>query len=200
MTDVLQERFKAIADRTDDSNWLEVKRRAGSRRRIVAPTVALVATAAVAAAALAAGNGWLFRSHDGSVTAVTRVSLHGTAWRVTLTTRPVGGLSRLCVRLSSPAGATVSGGCGKAPSRLLGPPFGARHFDVGGGQIWVGATVGFTRRIAITSADGRISSTRAIRAPRGTKTPFRYWAVAIGSPARSITAYDARGRAITKRV
>jgi hypothetical protein len=200
MTDVLQERISAIADRTDDSDWLDVKRRASRRRRrFVGPAAALVA-AAVTAAAVAAGNGWLFHSHDRSVTAVTRVSLHGVAWRVTLTTRPVGGLARLCVRLSSAAGATVSGGCGRAPSRLLGPPFGARHFDIEGGQIWVGAAVGFTRRIAITSADGRVSSTRAITAPRGTKTPFRYWAVAIDSPARSITAYDARGRAITKRV
>lgn len=200
MTDVLQERIDALADRTDDSDWLDVKRRARGRRRHYVAPAAVIAAAAAAAAALAAGNGWLFRSHDRSVTAVTHVSLHGTAWHVTLTTRPIGGLSRLCVRLTSTAGATVSGGCGKAPSRLLGPPFGARHFDVDGGQIWVGATVGFARRIAITSADGRVSSTRAIRAPRGTKTPFRYWALATESPARSITAYDARGRAITKRL
>lgn len=199
MTDVLHERFAALADRTDDSDWLDVRQRAhGWRRRLVAPLAALAA-AALAAAALAAGNGWLFRSHDRSVTAVSQVSLHGRTWRVTLTTRPVGGLSRLCVRLSGPAG-TTTGGCGKAPSRLLGPPFGARHFDLDGGQIWVGATVGFTRRIGITGADGHVYSTAAVRAPQGTKTPFRYWVLAIGTRARSITAFDAHGRAITKRL
>lgn len=199
MTDVLLERIAALGDRTDDSDWLDVRRRArGRRRRVVGPVAALGA-AALAAAALAAGNGWLFRSHDRSVTAVSDVSLHGRTWHVTLTTRPAGGLSRLCVRLSGPGGTTTPG-CGKAPSRLVGPPFGARHVDVEGGQIWVGATVGFTRRIAITGADGHVYSTSAIRAPRGTKTPFRYWALAIGSTARSITAYDARGRAITKRL
>lgn len=198
MTDVLSERFAPLADPTDDSDWLDVRRRARGRRRVVGPAAA-VAAAALAAAAFATGNGWLFRSHDRSVTAVSHVSLHGQTWRVTLTSRPLGGLSRLCVRLSGPGG-TRTGGCGKAPSRLLGPPFRARHFDVDGGQIWVGATVGFTRRIAITGADGHVHSTVAIRAPRGTKTPFRYWALAIDSSARSITAYGAHGRAITKRL
>jgi hypothetical protein len=200
MTDILLERFTAVADRTDDSDWLDVRRRAHGRRRrrAVGPIAALATTAAVAAAALAAGNGWIFRSHDRSVTAASDVSLHGRTWHVTLTMRPFGGLSRLCVRLSSSGSPAVAGGCGKAPSRLLGPPFGARHFDVDGGQIWVGATIGFTRRIA--GADGHVYSTAAIRAPRGTKTPFRYWALAVGSRARSITAYDARGRAITKRL
>lgn len=200
MTNVLHDRFGALADRDDDSDWGDVRRRARGRRGPVVAPLTTLAAAALAAAALAAGNGWLFRSHDRAVTAVSTVSLHGRTWHVTLTTRPLGGLSRFCVHLSGPAGATVAGGCGKAPSRLLGPPFGARHFDVDGGQIWVGATVGFTRRIAITGTDGHVYSTVTIRAPRGTKTPFRYWALALGSRARSITAYSARGRAISKRL
>jgi hypothetical protein len=199
MTDLLEGRFAALADPTDDSDWRDVQHRAVRRGRARGAVLAVVAVAAVlAAAAVAAGDRWLFASHDHEVTAVTHVSLAGRAWRVSLTTRP--GLPRFCVRLSSPGGPAVAGGCGPGASRLVGPPFGARHFDVPGGQIWVGATVGFARRIAITDADGRVHTTRTVAAPRGTRTPFRYWALALGAPARTITAYDARGRRIGKRL
>jgi hypothetical protein len=199
MTDVLAERLTALADRSDDSDWLDVRRRARRRSGYVVAGAA-AAAAIVAAAGLAARGAWLFSSHDRQVTAVTQVTLHGHTWRVALTTRAGSWLSRLCVELSRPGAATIRGGCGPAFSRLLGPPFGARHFDVDGGQIWTGATVGFARTISITDTSGRVRTTRANAAPRGTKTPFRYWALALPTPARSISVTGANGRTLTKRL
>jgi hypothetical protein len=197
MTDVLLERFAALADTHDDGDWLDVRRRARRWRRLAVPA-AVVAAAAVAAAAVAATGGWLFTSHDRQVTAVTHVALHGQTWRVAITT---GGRLRVCVRLSHPGSLTVSAGCGGSATRPLPPPFGARSFDVAGGQIWVGTTIGSTRRIAITDASGHVHTGVTTRAPRGAKTPFRYWAIALdSSTARSIAAFDPRGRVIRKTV
>lgn len=200
MTDVLHERFAALADPIDDSDWLDVRRRArpGRRRHAIVAVAAIAAL--LAAAAVAAGDRWLFTSQARQVTAVTHVALAGRTWRVSLTTGPGRWLARSCVRLSSPGQQTVTGGCGPRASRLVGPPFGARHFRVPGGQIWVGATVGFTRRISITDVNGHVYTTQAVDAPRGTKTPFRYWALALTAKARTITAYDARGRTISRRL
>ena len=200
MTDLLEARFAALSDANDDSDWLDVRRRARRRSRRLALPAASAAAAIVAAAALGAGGTWLFSAHDHRVTAVTHVTLHGQAWRVALTTRAGSWLSRLCVQLTRPDGTTVDGGCGPAFSRLLGPASGARHFSVDGGQIWTGATAPFARTIAITDTQGRVYRARAIPAPRGTKTPFRYWAVALESPARSVAVYGADGRVIRKKL
>jgi hypothetical protein len=194
MTDVLIERFAALADTTNDGDWLDVRRRARrGRSRYAVPALA-AAAAVVAAAALAAGGGWLFSARNREVTAVTHVQLHGQDWRVSVTT---GGRLRFCVRASQAGNPALSTGCSGKPGRM-GPPFGARHLDVTGGQIWVGATVGFTRRIAITDTAGKVHTATAVR---GTKTPFRYWIIALdGTNAQSIAAYDARGRVIRKTV
>lgn len=201
MTDVLEARFAALADRTDDSDWLDVRRRARRGTRRFALPMAAAGAAIVAAAALGAGGRWLFSAHDRQVTAVTHVSLHGQSWRIVLKTRAGSWLSPLCVSLSRPGTAAIDGGCrGWALSRIGGPSFGARHFEVEGGQIWTGATAPFARRIVITDTQGIVHSTRAIAAPRGTKTPFRYWAIALDTPARSIAVYGAHGRVLTKRL
>ena len=200
MTDLLEARFAALSDPNDDSDWLDVRLRARRRSRRLALPAAAAAAAIVAAAALGAGGTWLFSTHNRQVTAVTHVTLHGQTWRVALTTRSGSWLSRLCVQLSRPDGSTVDGGCGPGFSRLLGPAFGARHFAVGGGQIWTGATVPFARTIAITDTHGRVYTARAIPAPRGTRTPFRYWALALESPAGSVTVYGADGRVIRKKL
>jgi hypothetical protein len=198
MTDVLHERFAALADLTDDSDWLDVRRRARRGRQRVALAAVAALAAAVAAGAVAAGDRWFFSSHDHRVTAVTQVSLAGRTWRVSLTTGPGRWLPHSCIRLTSPGQQTITGGCGPRASRLVGPPFGARRFAVPGGQIWVGETIAFARRIAITDADGRVHSTQTVAAPHNTKTPFRYWVLAVDGTARTITAYDARGRKISK--
>jgi hypothetical protein len=201
MTDLLEVRFAALADRADDSDWLDVRRRARRRTRRFALPMAAAGAAIVAAAALGAGGTWLFSSHDRQVTAVTHVSLHGQSWRIVLTTHAGSWLSPLCVTLSRPGVAAINGGCrGWALSRIGGPTFGARHFEVEGGQIWTGATVPFARQIVITDTQGIVHSTRAIAAPRGTKTSFRYWAIALDARARSIAVYGEHGRVLTKRL
>ena len=200
MSDVLHARFAALTDRTDDSDWLDVRRRARCRSRRVSVPLASAAAAIITAAALGAGGTWLFSSHDREVTAVTHVDVRGQTWRVALTTRAGTALSRLCVQLSRPDGSTVDRGCGPAFSRLLGPTFGARHFAVEGGEIWAGATAAFARRVVITDADGHMHSARTIAAPRGTKTRFRYWAVGLGSRARAIAMYGADGRVLRKKL
>ena len=198
MTDQLAERLSALADLNDDSDWLEVRRRAKRSRARTAVLAVLAAVVALfAAAAVAAGNGWLFSSHDRQVTAVTHVAYQGQTWRVSLSTRSR--LTGVCIRLVPSGGRTLAVGCTATSRRPLAPPFGARHVDVAGGQIWAGTTVGFARRIAITDANGQVHTTPTIPATRGTRTPFRYWVLPLDhSTARSITAYDARGRAITR--
>jgi hypothetical protein len=193
MTDLLTERFAALADSTDDSDWLDVRRRARRAGRRWPTVAAAAVAAAAAAAAVAAGSGWLFTTRDHRVTAVTQVQLGGQTWRVSVTS---GGRLRICVRVSHDA--TTRTAC---RGRLLAPPFGARHVDVAGGQVWAGAAVGFTRRIAITDANRVVHSAATLPAPSGTKTPFRYWAIALdGTTATSIAAYDAHGRSITRRI
>lgn len=198
MTDDLGQRVRALADPIDDSAWLDVRRRARRTRRRPILLAAAAAAAVAAAASLAAGGGWLFSSQERQVTARTEVTLHGRTWTVSLTSR--GGVSRFCVRLSQAGRPTISGGCGRGVSRLVGPPFGARRIQVDGGQVWVGETLAFVRRIAITDEQGHVHSTRTIAAPKGTKTPFRYWALALDGPARSIAAQVPDGRTIRKRV
>ena len=86
-------------------------------------------------------------------------------------------------------------------SARLGPPLGGMSLAVPGGRIWAGATVGFTRRVTITDAAGHVHTAQAVRPPKGTKTPFRYWVIALGaSPARSITSYGSNGRKITTKL
>src|SRR5436305_2399511 len=99
MSDLLSERFALITDPTDDSDWLEVRRRARTRSRLVAAAVVAATFALLAAAALAASQHWRFfaegttvtvNPHTGSVAhradvrAVTTVQYHGTPWRLTV--------------------------------------------------------------------------------------------------------------------
>ena len=193
MTDVLRERFAALADPTDDSDWLDVRRRARHAHTRLAVTVGSAAAVLVATAALAAGGGWLFSTHDRQVTAATSVSLNGKSWRVSITS---GTFGRVCFRIGEPAGKTTC--LGRLGELGRARPFGAAGSRVAGGQIWVGATIGFARRVVITDSAGRTYTANAIAAPRGTRTPFRYWALAVAGTANSITAYDAHGHMIRR--
>jgi len=200
MTDVLAERFAALADTNDDSDWLDVRRRARRRARIVVPVAAALAAVA-AASAFAASGGWVFSTHARHVTARTDVVVAGRTWHVSYAAS-----TRLhavfCLRASAANETTRSRCAEMGPgSPRLGPPLGGMKLAVPGGQIWAGATVGFTRRVAITDAAGHTYEARAVRPPKGTKTPFRYWVIALGSsPARTITSYGANGRKITTRL
>ena len=201
MSDVLAERFAALADAHDDSDWLDVRRRARRRRaRVVLPLAAAVAAAA-AASAFAASGGWIFSSSDRQVTARTDVVVGGRTWHVSYaaSTRM---RAVFCLRASSSGLASRSRCVEMGPgSPRIGPPWGGMKLAVPGGAIWAGATVGFTRRIAITDSSDSVHTAQAVRPPKGTKMPFRYWIVTLGtSPARSITSYGSNGRKITTAV
>lgn len=197
MNDVVTERFAALADLGNDSDWRDVRRRANARRtRVTVPAAAALA-AIVAASAFAAAGGWVFSSHDRQVTARTDIRTGSRTWHVSFTTSPRL-RARFCLDASSP-GLAARSTCRKMGpgAARLGPPFGALELSVPGGQIWAGAAVGFARRIAITDATGRVHHARAVRPPTGTKSPFRYWVIWLpGSTGRSITAYGANGRSI----
>jgi hypothetical protein len=201
MTDALATRLAVYGSTHDDSDWLDVRRRARRRRaRVAVPASALIA-AALTAGALAAGGRWVFDTHDRLVTARTDLRLGDRTWHVTYTPN-TGIRGRFCATASAAGTATRKACREMGPgSPRLGPPLGAMKFAVPGGQIWVGATVGFARRVAITDAAGVAHAAQAVHAPKGTKTPFRYWAIAIASSsARSITAFGADGRSITSRL
>lgn len=192
--DVLFTRFAALADPTDDSDWLDVRRRARRARMRVAVVATASAAAILVAAAVAASNGWMFTTRDRQVTATTSVSLHGKTWRVSITS---GTFGRRCFRIAGPTPTRkICDGGLKALVRAR--QFGAVGLTVPGGQIWVGASIGFARRIVITNADGRAASTVTMTAPKGTKTPFRYWALAVSGTATSITASDGHGHSIRR--
>jgi hypothetical protein len=192
MTDVLLERFAALVDLTDDSDWLDVRRRARRAHMRVAAPLSAAAAVLVAAAAVAAGGGWMFSTHDRQVTATTSVSLNGKTWNVSITT---GTFGRACFRIGGSPTTTCTGRLNELRGAR---PFGALESKVPGGQIWLGATIGFARRVVITTTSGHAYTTEATPAPKGTKTPFRYWAVAVAGTAESITVYDARGHTIRK--
>ncbi len=197
MTDLLAERFAALSDLHDDSDWLDVRRRARRSGRLVLP-VAAVAAAVAAAGAFAASSGWVFSAHDRQVTARTEVTVAGRTWQVSYSASTAQ-RSRFCLRAAASGEATRSQ-CGEMGpgSPRLGPPLGGMRLAVPGGQIWAGATVGFTRRVAITDAAGHTYTARAVRPPKGTKTPFRYWVIALGSsPAHTVTSYGSNGRKLT---
>ena len=212
MTDVLSERFGALADRTDDSNWPDVRRRARRRARLVVPA-ALVAAAVVAAGAVAATGHWIFSAHARSVTASTHVRVGNTTYRASITMK---GAGKICFSIAPPnkppswdrycsdvgGNLTLHSENGTMVTLLApGPAFRAISLRVRGGEVVAGASIDFARRIELTDAKGRVYSTQTIAAPRGTKTPFRFWAIGLeGTTASAIAAYDARGLAIRKTI
>lgn len=208
MTDVLAERFAVLADLGDDSDWLDVQRRARRRARFVLPA-ALVASAVLAVAAVAASSHWIFSTHARQVTAQTRVTVAGKTYRISISTK---GAGSMCFSIAPPGKSTgwdsycgsfggalnFTDGAGKEVTVVApGPAFRAIQLKVPGGEVVAGASIGFARRISLTDANGHVYSTQTVAGPRGTKTPLRFWAIGLkGTTARAIAAYDARGRAI----
>jgi hypothetical protein len=194
MTDILFERFAVLADLTDESDWLDVRRRARRRHLHIVVAAAAAAAVAVGTAGLAATGGWVFSTHDHKVTAAETVSLNAKSWNVSVTSMRFG---RLCFRVAGP-GSPAPTCTGPLGTLVRARPLGAAKVKVPGGQIWLGATIGFARRVAITNDRGHVYTTDTAAAPKTAKTPFRYWALAVAGTATSITAYDARGHSIRK--
>ena len=219
MTDLLAERFAPFADPTDDSDWLDVRRRAGRRARRYVPLLAATAALIVAAVALAAGRGWLFtRGYGGNVQGTAQVRFHGKTFTAQTLMTPGG--RYFCILLLPHRAASwatdlrdfVERGCGASvltvkglPQPLLprsapiGDAFGALNFDQGRGQIWFGDARPTIDRITITDTHGRLFSTRTA-APATMKTAFRIWIVALPSTtARTIAGYDRNGALVQRR-
>jgi hypothetical protein len=219
MTDLLAERFARLADPTDDSDWHDVRRRAGrEHRRYAIPIAAAVATIAVAAA-LAAGGGWLFTNgFGGNVQGTTQVEFHGNTY-ASQTLMAKGGRF-FCILLLPHRAASwatdlndfVARGCGASvltvkdlpqqlvpPSTPTGPAFGALRFDQSPGQIWFGDTRPTIHSIVITDTQGHAFRTRTA-APPTMKTAFRVWIVALpSSTAQTIAGYDEHGTLVQRR-
>ena len=209
MTDILAERFAALADTTDDGDWLDVRRRARPRRRWLAAGAA-AAAAVAATAALAASGSWVF-SHAGSkVTAVTHVSFHGATWTVAVTT---GKAQWFCIRLTPGGGAAATKGCGMsllplpaviqrlevATRTTPGFPFGGLRYGDGAGELWFGTARADVTRIAITDDRGQVHSAQTVGAPASLRTATRFWAIPLpSSHARSIGGYLANGKLVKR--
>jgi hypothetical protein len=213
MTDILAERFAAIADTTSTGDWLDVRRRARRPRRHVALAITAAAAAVAAAAALAAGGGWLFTKHGVLTTGATQVQFHGKNY--TLHALLLGQGRMFCLELSEgsrmrlPA---IASGCGVStltikglPQRLLRPsaptglPFGAKNWDQGGGQVWFGDARPDVASIEIVDANGRTVRAQTA-APPTAKTAFRLWVIALpSSTGRTIAGYDAHGKLVLRR-
>ncbi|HEY3962726.1 MAG TPA: hypothetical protein VGL84_09380 [Gaiellaceae bacterium] len=206
MTDVLAERFAAFVNTTDDGDWLDVQRRARRSRRRFLVSAVLVATAVCATAAFAA-NSWLFPRTPDSVTAITHVQFHNASWRIYLTVTPD---RAFCATLTRGDARRTPGGCNiwvkpiplivrstnSFHIQLATPPFdGLRHVD-GRGELWYGVAQGNVARISITDANGHVTSTETVSAP---KTTRRFWALPLpSSHAMFLSGYDASGRLIRR--
>jgi hypothetical protein len=214
MTDLLAERFAPLVDLADDSDWLDVRRRARrGRRRFVLP-MAAAAAAIVVAAAIAANGGWLFtKDSQGGVWGTTHVQFHGKTWTVQTLMLNRGRFFCLLLLPDRDISHRVAEGCGVStltvkgmPQKLLppraptGPPFGAAYFDQGGdGQVWFGDARPTIAMIAITDSRGRVFRTQTV-APSNLKTAFRIWIVALpSSTGLTIAGYDTHGKLVQKR-
>ena len=212
MTDVLDERFAALTDRTDDGDWLDVRRRARQphhRRLLLATVAALAGIAAVTA--LAASGGWIFSRSGTQVTGVTHVSFHGHTWTVSVST---GGGSRFCwhgeftcfpfcAKLTGPRTEStcdhslmpLPGKPGKAPLVVRRPlPFSAVRLRDGAGELWFGEARTDVARIVLSAGDGHAFTAQTVPAPARLQTRTRFWALPLpASHARTIAAYSASG-------
>jgi hypothetical protein len=213
MTDLLAERFAPLVDLTDDSDWLDVRRRVRrGRRRFVLP-MAAAGAAIVVAAAIAANGGWLFtKDSQGGVWGTTHVQFHGKTWTVQALMLNRGRFFCLLLLPDRDISHRVAEGCGVStltvkgmPQKLLppraptGPLFGAAYFDRAHGQIWFGDTRPTIATIAITDSRGRVFRTQTV-APSSLKTAFRIWIVALpSSTGQTIAGYTTDGTLVQKR-
>jgi hypothetical protein len=198
MSDLLADRFLAIADLADDGDWREVRGLAGRRaRRRGAVLLAAAAAAVVTAVAVAATSGWVFRRAPNAEPSFARTfAFHGARWSLTGYLTGNGELS--CFRLG-PAGTAKPPGttCLEAPLGWRSPTGTTVGFDHRGGQIWFGDARASVARVVITDSRGRTFSAPAVTTPTlpYPTARFRLWLIALpSSTAATIAAYDRRGK------
>jgi hypothetical protein len=214
MIDPLAERFFPLEDFSDDSDWLDVRRRARRGKPIVVIVVVAVAVV-LAAAALAATNSWLFDAEHGRTTGETTVSLHGHTYAIELQLWRDGryfGLHLFGDRAHTHELIAAYGGsilaAPNAPAVPLIPrlkPTGQAMFGmsyrVDGGEIWFGDARPEVAKIVVLDTRGHAAETATVAPPRAFKTAFRFWALALPSSyGRTIVAYDAHGALVDRRL
>jgi hypothetical protein len=207
MTDILADRFFAIADVADDGDWRDVLRRAGRARRRRRTAVLVVAVAGIVTAlAVAANGGWIFGHEAYSEPSFSRsFSFHGARWSVGGYLTSEGRVSCFSIgrkETREPARA-------KCRVYLLAPPGMVRaraittiHDDQRGGQIWFGDARSAVTRVTITDDRGRTFTAAAVTSPTlpHPTARFRLWLIVLpSSTAITIAAYDSHGKRLYRR-
>ncbi|HEY2328051.1 MAG TPA: hypothetical protein VGH52_11265 [Gaiellaceae bacterium] len=210
MTDVLAERFAALADQRDDSSWLDVRRRARVRRGRATAAVVAVAAVVCVAGAYAAASTWLFHHGPDSIDATTHVQFHGVDWKIYLSVTPD---RAFCAALTRPGQKVKPGGCnlwvqpiplfvqgGKSFKLVLStPPFDGLRYVDGRGELWYGVAQANITHIAITDTSGRVRSTATAAPPHAGTSARRFWALPLpSSHAMFISGYDAKGQLVKR--
>ena len=199
MIDPLAERFFPLEDLEDDSDWLDVRRRARRTKPIVLIVIVAVAVL-VAAAALAAADTWVMSPQYGQPTGERTVTFHGHRYTIKLSLLDGGG--RFFAMLLSDRGdrreelvASYGGGfLPAADPEADAPAVSPASYRSGGGEIWYGDARAKVARVVVVDVHGRrfTADTSAAQARFGSR--FRFWSLALQSSyARTILGYDADG-------
>ena len=201
MSDVLAERFAAIADRADDGSWRDVRRRArvGVGRRRVAVLVVALAGAVAAAAALAVNGGWVFKRAPSAEPSFARTfPFQGASWSVVGYLDGDGRVSCFSVgRTEALLARRERCSIHLTRPRRSSRPITKTGWSSRGGEIWFGDARPSVARVAVTDTRGRTFTAPAVTAPTlpDPIVRFRLWLIALpSSKAVSIAAYDRHGK------
>ena len=176
MTDVLADRFAAVADLHDDSDWTALSRR---RRWPIAATV--VAAAVLATAALAGVGGWRFVHAGQDVNAFGTVVLNGHHYKVEVhipRKRPM--VVALVLRNGHDTLTLAGVGC-----RVLVQASTDRTKD---GTVYFGFASELVRSVRVGGVTTKTVESGAHRT--------RVWALGVPGRPRRIEALDANGHVI----
>lgn len=213
MTDLLAERFAALAEPAE-KDWADVVRRARPHRRRLTIAVVAVAAALVTAAAVAAAGGWLFTKHGDSISGQTSVQFHGAKY--TIWANVISGGRYLSLVLYKDKQSLAPGQLGVAfasgnyvlaapgvpaepalpnPPPPSGPPIAGTAYTRGGGEIVFGDARPDVGRVELRDRKGHTFSTATAAAPLRFQDAFRVWVIALPSSAAvTISAYDKHGK------
>jgi len=217
MTDLLAERFAALAE-PGQEDWADVLQRARPQRRRLTIAAVTVAAALVTAAAVAAAGGWLFTKHGDTVSGQTSVQFHGAKYTVYAEVTSGGRFLSLDLLkgkhylapgelpVASAGGNYVLAAPGVPAEPALpdppapsGQPIAGNAYVRGGGEIVFGDARPDVGRVELRDRKGGVFSVETTAAPLQFRDAFRVWAVALpSSTAATISAYDHHGKLMTR--